>query len=385
MKNLVILGSTGSIGVSTLEIMKEYPNEFNLYGISGFSRVTELKQQILEFKPKFAYLPQNSMWQSISWQGENKPSDTTLLSGEQQFEELVTDEAVDIVLVAIVGIAALKPTYQALRAGKTVLLANKEALVCAGKLLIETENKYGGKIIPIDSEHCALYQLLSGRFLDKNISSLTLTASGGPFFQKRLDELKEITPQQAVKHPRWSMGAKISIDSATMVNKALEVAEAFWLFNLTSPKQVDIVIHPESIIHGLVNFTDGVSFAQLSIPDMRAPISYALKGDFTRFPQMLKPLNLAELQKLTFHKLDDERFPAPKLMYQTLEKGKALTAVYNCANETAVEMFMKGDIKFLDIINKIESAVTKYEGEDYQSVEELVELHERVKRVVYGK
>jgi len=374
MKKVVILGGTGSIGSSSLSIIRQFPEQFCLLGISAHTNSEGLAGIAGEFNPPFVALANESR---VSVFRERLPSyQGEILVGEAGLCELASSGDADIVIAGIVGVAGLRPVEAALRAGRRVLLANKESLVCAGEQLTTIAKTCGGTLLPIDSEHSAIFQLLEGR-TEGEIASITLTASGGPFWQKDRQFLAGVTPEQAVRHPRWSMGAKISIDSATLVNKALELIEAAWFFNLTEDR-IGIVIHPESIIHSLVSFQDGTQFAQLSVPDMCGPIGYAMAYPGHRLRGVMKPLRLEEIGALTFAPIDNERFPAPALARDCLRSGGNASAVFNIVNEGAVALFTKGLLRFVDIVPLIERAVARFFEPSAPSVEEIIYLTRRL-------
>ena len=373
MKKVIILGATGSIGSSSLSIIRQFPEQFCLLGISAHTNSEGLAGIAGEFNPPFVALADESRVSVFrerfpSYQGE-------ILVGEAGLCELASSGDADIVIAGIVGVAGLRPVEAALRAGRRVLLANKESLVCAGEQLTSIAKTCGGALLPIDSEHSAIFQLLEGR-TEGDLASITLTASGGPFWQKDRQFLAGVTPEQAVRHPRWSMGAKISVDSATLVNKALELIEAAWLFNLTEDR-IGIVIHPESIIHSLVSFQDGTQFAQLSVPDMCGPIGYAMAYPGHRLRGVMKPLRLEEIGALTFAPIDNERFPAPALARDCLRSGGNASAVFNIVNEGAVALFTKGLLRFVDILPLIERGVARFFEPSAPSVEEIIDLTRR--------
>ena len=370
-KRICILGATGSIGKATIEIVRAHPHLFELVGLSAHTRFEKLSLLIEEFSVRHGALTGAPL-------GGNSSLCEHLFAGADAATNLIDACEPDIVVSAIVGIAALKPTYYALSRGVDVLLANKESLVCAGELVMHTQREGTGcgRLIPADSEHSSLAQLLYGQ-PPGQIASLTLTASGGPFWRKTLDELSTITPEQATAHPTWSMGPKISVDSATMVNKALEVIEAFWLFPVTT-EQIHVVIHPESIIHGLVEFIDGCQFAHLSHPDMKVPLSYGLGSGGGRLHEMVRPLRLEEIGGLTFAPLDEERFPAVRVALRCLEEGGTRPALFNCANEYAVGEFLRGSLRFIDILSFIERVLEEVAGAPYTSLEEILELQQKV-------
>jgi 1-deoxy-D-xylulose-5-phosphate reductoisomerase len=368
-KKLVILGSTGSIGRSTLDLVRAFPDRFEVLGISGFRNTAELERQIREFQPRFAVSGSEGLHTDLG---------ATELLPLTDLVELAAHPDSDLVVAAIVGIAGLRPTAAALRAGKTVLLANKESLVCAGRVLLDLCTTHGGTLIPIDSEHSAIFQLLEGRSRG-DLERLTLTASGGPFLDSSKEDLARVTPEMAVKHPRWSMGPKISIDSATLVNKALELIEASWLFAVPET-QISVVIHPESIIHSFIGFRDGTQFAQLSVPDMKGPIAFGLSYPHGRLQGVMERLDLAQLGSLQFRALDNERFPAVEIARSCLRAGGASCAVFNSANERAVALFLEGALSFQDIVPFIEGVVSKYAGRDYCTIDDLLTLDDEIRR-----
>lgn len=368
-QRIVVLGSTGSIGRSTLNIVRRYPERFEVVGLVAGSKEEELAAQIAEFSPRVAGLvvpPSMSL----------RNSATTVFTGSKCACQVLEACDFDTVVGAIVGIAGLESSHLTVKLGKRLLLANKESLVCAGQLLMEMAKKTGASVVPVDSEHSALAQLLEHARVSE-VSRLTLTASGGPFLATPAEDLKSITPAQAVKHPKWSMGQKISVDSSTMVNKALELIEAYWLFGLDQ-SAIDVVVHPQSIVHALVTFKDEVQFAHLSVPDMQGPISFALMRPQDRLVGAIKRLSLAQLGALTFQELDEERFPAISLARECLRVGGTACTVFNAANEVAVANFLDGNIAWLDIVPTIQHALETFESVSFTSIEDLLELHIKV-------
>jgi 1-deoxy-D-xylulose-5-phosphate reductoisomerase len=340
-RNIAILGSTGSIGQSALDVIRGIEG-LRVYGISGHSRLDLLAQQAQEFKPRHVVCS-DSRCKDFKLSGL---PDTECRYGEQALVDLASDPEVDIVLAAIVGSAGLSGTRAAVESGKTVALANKETLVMAGELIMDLAKQSGATILPVDSEHCALFQCLAADKIEQ-VRRLVLTASGGPFRDWDAEQLKRVTVEQALNHPTWDMGQKITIDSATMMNKALEIIEARWLFELPASK-IAVVIHPQSIVHSMVEYCDGSVLAQMSPPDMRLPIQYAFTyPDRVAGPSPL--LNLADSLRLEFFPPDLERFPALALGFEVAEQGGTAGAVLNAANEVAVEAFLKRDIEFTDI------------------------------------
>lgn len=375
MKKVVVLGATGSIGSSTLAIIKQFPERFSLWGVSSHTQVDNVAAIAAEQHPAVVVLGDESLIPRFrercpSFRGE-------VLVGEEGLCQLASSSEADLVIAGIVGVAGLRPVEAALRAGRRVLLANKESLVCAGEQLTKLVASHGGELIPIDSEHSAIFQLLQGCNRD-DVDELILTASGGPFWRLETAELEHVTPEQAVKHPRWNMGAKISVDSATLVNKALELIEAAWLFDLPEAR-ISIVIHPESIIHSLVHFRDGVQYAQLSVPDMRGPIAYGMSYPEGRLEGVMERLRLETVGALTFAPLDDARFPAPSLARHCLRAGGNAAAVFNLVNEGAVDLFLRGALRFTAIGGLIERGIETFFATDAPSVGDIIELAQRVR------
>jgi 1-deoxy-D-xylulose-5-phosphate reductoisomerase len=343
-KKIAILGSTGSIGTQALEVIEEHADKFQVEVLTANGNADLLIEQAIKFKPNVVVIADEAKYKTVEealWEHDIKT-----YAGNDALAQVVEMDEIDVVLTALVGYAGLLPTINAIKAKKTIALANKETLVVAGELInkLAIENKVA--ILPVDSEHSAIFQCLVGEVQNK-IEKIYLTASGGPFRGKKREELQHITKEQALKHPNWDMGAKITIDSATLMNKGLEVIEAKWLFNLKL-EQIDVIVHPQSIVHSLVQFEDGSMKAQLGLPDMKHPIQYALS-----FPQRLSSksprFNFIDYPELTFEKPDTETFLNLQLAFNALEKGGNMACVLNAANEVAVEAFLKDKIKFLDI------------------------------------
>jgi 1-deoxy-D-xylulose-5-phosphate reductoisomerase len=358
VQNVAILGSTGSIGVSTLDVIARHPQALRAWALAANRSVASMAEQCLRFQPRYAVMmdPDAAAELEALLAGE---CDTQVLAGAEGLEHVATHEAVDAVMAAVVGAAGLPSTLAAARAGKRILLANKESLVMAGHLLMAAARDAGALLLPIDSEHNAIFQCLpvdsSGRPGLTGVSKVLLTASGGPFRQWTPEAIAAATPDQACAHPNWSMGRKISVDSATLMNKGLELIEACWLFDLT-PEQVDIVVHPESIVHSMVQYTDGSVLAQLGNPDMRTPIAYGL-GWPQRLQSGVASLDLVALSKLHFEAPDEGRFPCLRLAREAIATGGTAMAVCNAANEVAVEAFLCGGIGFGDIPRVIEATL----------------------------
>lgn len=343
-KKIAILGSTGSIGTQALEVIEEHSSKFQVEVLTSNTNADLLIKQAIKFKPNAVVIVDESQYKRVK--DELWGHDIKTYTGKEALAQVVEMADINIVLTALVGYAGLKPTIHAIKAKKTIALANKETLVVAGELITKLATENGVHIYPVDSEHSAIFQCLVGEILNP-IEKIYLTASGGPFRGKKRADLQNITKEQALKHPNWTMGAKITIDSATLMNKGLEVIEAKWLFNL-KPEQIDVIIHPQSIVHSLVQFTDGSMKAQMGLPDMKLPIQYALTYPY-RFSSKSPRFNFMDYPNLTFEKPDLETFKNLKLAYLALEKGGNLACILNAANEIAVEAFLKDKIKFLDI------------------------------------
>ncbi len=349
MKNISILGSTGSIGRSTLEVIDSKRELFNVVGLSANSNIETLKEQILLFEPDIVGVADKEAsnrlreWVSRAKSDEIKKKPVEILSGDEGSCEVASYDKADFVISAIVGASGLIPTLSAVMAGKDIGLANKETLVMAGDLIMEDVSRNNIRLLPVDSEHNALFQCLEYRNRS-DIKRLILTASGGPFLGKTIEELDSVTAEEALNHPNWSMGDKITVDSATLMNKGLEVIEAHHLFGFPSDR-IDVLIHPQSIVHSLIEFNDGGLLAQLSFPDMKGPIAYALSYP-ERIPNVLPRCSLEDIQTLTFYQPDTEKFPCLKYAYEALESGGTMPAILNAANEELVQLFLSGIIKF---------------------------------------
>lgn len=345
-KGIAILGSTGSIGTQALEVIEAYPDYFDLQVITAGKNADLLIEQALKYKPNTVVITEESLYEKVK--NALIDEDVHVYAGAESLCQVVESNEVHTVLTALVGYAGLKPTLRAIEAKKTIALANKETLVVAGELVTRLAKENGVNIYPVDSEHSAIFQCLVGEF-QNNIEKIYLTASGGPFRGWTLEQLKDVKKEQALKHPNWTMGAKITIDSASLMNKGLEVIEAKWLFNLT-PEEIDVIVHPQSIVHSLVQFEDGSMKAQMGLPDMKLPIQFALtfparfKTDFPRF-------NFMDYPQLTFEKPDRNVFKNLDLAYRAMEMGGTAACALNAANEIAVEAFLNDQIGFLDIAN----------------------------------
>ncbi|HEX8963577.1 MAG TPA: 1-deoxy-D-xylulose-5-phosphate reductoisomerase [Rhodocyclaceae bacterium] len=358
-QRLTVLGATGSIGVSTLDVVARHPERYEIFALTGFSRVEVLAEQCLRHRPKYAVVGRSEDAGLLQSRLRDAGCATEVMAGEGALDQVAAAPETDAVMAAIVGAAGLRPTLAAVRAGKRVLLANKESLVMAGEVFMAEVRKSGATLLPIDSEHNAVFQSLpagfSGDFERRGVRRLLLTASGGPFRAVPIERLASVTPAEACAHPNWSMGRKISVDSATMMNKGLEVIEAHWLFG-AAPELIDVVIHPQSVIHSLVEYVDGSVLAQLGNPDMRTPIAHALAYP-ERVEAGVAPLDLFQVAQLTFERPDLVRFPCLKLAYQALKAGGNAPAVLNAANEVAVAAFLDGRLPFLRIPKVIAAAL----------------------------
>ncbi|MBU2886977.1 1-deoxy-D-xylulose-5-phosphate reductoisomerase [Gilvimarinus agarilyticus] len=375
MQRVTILGSTGSIGVSTLDVLARHPERFEVFALTAATRWQPLLEQCLAYTPQCAVMSDPSAAEQLRQALQRSGSKVEVLSGTEALVAVAQDSSVDTVMAAIVGAAGLLPTFAAVKAGKRVLLANKEVLVMAGHLFMAAAKTHGAQILPIDSEHNAIFQCLplagplaQGIALaELGVSKIVLTASGGPFRQLPLSQLSQVTPEQACNHPNWSMGPKISVDSATMMNKGLEFIEACWLFNARA-RDVEVVIHPQSVIHSMVEYVDGSVLAQLGNPDMRTPIAHAL-GMPERLPSGVERLDLVRSARLDFEALDEERFPCMTLARQAAERGGTCPAILNAANEEAVAAFLASQLQFNDIAQVIAAVLDSVESAEPVSLD----------------
>lgn len=356
-KALSILGSTGSIGVNTLDVVRQFPDRFRIAGLAAGRNVALLCEQIREFQPQAVAVLDETHAGQLRQLLAAVPYRLEVLSGPEGYRTIATLPEANMVVAAMVGAAGLMPTVAAIEAGKHIALANKETLVIGGSVVMPLSEHHGVRLLPVDSEHSAIFQALQGN-QRHSLRRILLTASGGPFFRKSTEELAAVTPQAALRHPNWSMGKKITIDSATLMNKGLEVIEARWLFNV-SVDQIDVHIHPESIVHSMVEYVDGSVIAQLGIPDMKTPIAYALSYP-ERLPLRLPALDLFQLQNLTFYPPDDSKFPCLRLAYEACREGSTMPAVLNAVNEVAVDAFLNERISFLDIPRLIENTMARH-------------------------
>ncbi|MDK6725280.1 1-deoxy-D-xylulose-5-phosphate reductoisomerase [Neisseria mucosa] len=371
---LTILGSTGSIGESTLDVVSRHPEKFRVFALAGHKQVEKLAVQCRTFRPEYAVVADAEHAARLEALLKRDGAATQVLHGAQALVDVASADEVSGVMCAIVGAAGLPSALAAAQKGKTIYLANKETLVVSGALFMEIARANGAAVLPIDSEHNAIFQVLprdyTGRLNEHGIRSIILTASGGPFLTADLGTFDSITPAQAVKHPNWSMGRKISVDSATMMNKGLELIEAHWLFNCP-PDKLEVVIHPQSVIHSMVRYRDGSVLAQLGNPDMRTPIAYCL-GLPERIDSGVGDLDFDALSALTFQKPDFDRFPCLKLAYEAMNAGGAAPCVLNAANEAAVAAFLDGQIKFTDIAKTVAHCLAQDFSDDLGNIENLL-------------
>lgn len=378
-KGIAILGSTGSIGTQALEVIEAHPDHFDLQVITANRSADLLIEQAIKFKPNTVVIVDDTYFEKVKnalWE-----HDIHVYSGQDALSQVVESDEIDTVLTAMVGYAGLRPTLSAIKAKKNIALANKETLVVAGEIVTKEAMENGVNIYPVDSEHSAIFQCLAGEFHNK-IEKIYLTASGGPFRGYTTEQLRQVTKAQALKHPNWEMGAKITIDSATLMNKGLEVIEAKWLFNL-KPEQIDVIVHPQSIIHSIVQFEDGSMKAQMGLPDMKLPIQYAftypdrISSDFPRF-------NFLDYPQLTFEKPDQKTFTNLQLAFDVLEIGGTAACTLNAANEVAVDAFLNEKISFLDIPRINAETLKLVEVIQNPTIEDYIRIDERSREVASG-
>lgn len=367
MKKIGILGSTGSIGTQTLEIARNN-KDIQVVALAAGSSVRKMEEQIREFSPRMAVMWSDKAAEELRIAVAD--TDTKVLSGMEGLLEIAVMEEMEVLVTAIVGMIGIRPTIAAIEAGKTIALANKETLVTAGHIIMPLAAEKGVPILPVDSEHSAIFQSLHGENRER-VSKILLTASGGPFRGRKREELMEITVEDALKHPNWSMGRKITVDSATLVNKGLEVIEAKWLFNV-DPEKIQVIVHPQSIIHSMVEYVDGGIMAQLGAPDMKLPIQYALFYPDRR-PMAGKRVDFYELGSITFEKPDTETFKGLAMAYDAIREGGSMPTVFNAANERAVALFLDRKIRFLDIYDLIQGAMEHHKTIKNPSVDEILE------------
>ncbi|MGC6405362.1 1-deoxy-D-xylulose-5-phosphate reductoisomerase [Bisgaard Taxon 45] len=381
MKKIIILGSTGSIGCSTLSVITHNPDKYQAFALVGGRNVALMFEQCLIFQPHFAALDDEAAAKILAEKLKAHQSKTIVLAGQRAICELAAHPDADMVMAAIVGAAGLLPTLSAVKAGKRVLLANKEALVTCGQLFIDAVREYQAELLPVDSEHNAIFQSLPPEaqqqigfcpLSELGISKIVLTGSGGPFRNTPLEQFENITPEQAVAHPNWSMGKKISVDSATMMNKGLEYIEARWLFH-ASAEEMEVIIHPQSIIHSMVRYIDGSVIAQMGNPDMRTPIAESMAYPM-RTVAGVEPLDFYQLNGLTFIKPDYQRYPCLKLAIEAFSAGQYATTAMNAANEIAVEAFLAGKMKFTDIARINQQVVNTLQPQKIHGIEDVLEV-----------
>lgn len=379
---LTILGSTGSIGESTLDVVSRHPEKFRVFALAGHRQVDKLAAQCKQFRPEYAVVGDVGHAVELEKKLKQESISTQVLYGAQALIDVASADEVSGVMCAIVGAAGLPSALAAAQKGKTIYLANKETLVVSGALFMETARQNGATVLPIDSEHNAIFQVLprdyTGRLNEHGINSIILTASGGPFLNTDLSTFDSITPEQAVKHPNWSMGRKISVDSASMMNKGLELIEAHWLFNCP-PEKLEVVIHPQSVIHSMVRYRDGSVLAQLGNPDMRTPIAYCL-GLPERIDSGVGELDFGALSALTFQEPDFDRFPCLKLAYQAMNAGGVAPCVLNAANEVAVAAFLDKRIKFTDIAKVVAHCLAQDFSDGHHDIESLLAQDAQTRR-----
>lgn len=380
---ITILGATGSIGLSTLDVVSRHPQQFSLYALTANTQVEKMAGLCRNYRPQVAVMADPHSADRLKDLLQDEP-DIRVLSGQDALNQVASDEQVGIVMAAIVGAVGLMPTLSAVRAGKRVLLANKETLVMAGHLFMQEVVKYNAELLPIDSEHNAIFQCFSSKYqqdlianinntqgpLNRGVRKILLTGSGGPFRETPLEDFVKITPEQAIAHPNWSMGPKISVDSATMMNKGLELIEACWLFNV-APADVEIVLHKQSIIHSMVAYNDGSVLAQMGNPDMRTPIANALAWP-ERITSGVEPLDLVAVSQLNFEKADENRFPCLRLARQAIHQGGTSMAILNAANEVAVQAFLQSQIAFTRIAELIEQTMQNIPSQNTDNLQQIL-------------
>ncbi len=375
MIGVTVLGSTGSIGVSTLDVLRRHPDHFRVVALAANNSVDKLLQQVIEFQPQYAVLVEPPAAQQLRQRIAHHGLTTEVLDGADALEVVASLSQVDAVMAAIVGAAGLRSALAAATSGKRVLLANKESLVVAGQLFMDAVEQHQATLLPIDSEHNAIFQCMPADGGKEGVKRILLTASGGPFRNASLRDLQQVTPEQACAHPNWDMGKKISVDSASMMNKGLEVIEARWLFDLT-PENIQVVVHPQSVIHSMVEYVDGSVLAQMGNPDMRTPIAHALAWP-RRIDSGVPSLDLFEVARLDFEQPDFARFPCLQLAYDVVAAGGVMPAVLNAANEVAVDAFLGGRIPFPAIARLNQAVMESAEQMQPQSIEHLLEVDQR--------
>lgn len=381
--SVTILGATGTIGMQTLDVIARHPDRYSVFALTANNRVEELHALCLQHNPRYAVVLDESGAERLKADLSNTDVDTEVLSGMSALDYVSQHANVDVVMAAIVGAAGLKPSLAAARSGKRILLANKETLVMSGKLFMQAVEEGGATLLPIDSEHNAIFQVMPDRrsrdLSASGIRRILLTASGGPFRKARASDLVQVTPEQALNHPNWVMGPKITIDSATLMNKGLEVIEAHWLFNAT-PDQIEVVVHPQSVIHSMVEYIDGSVLAQLGNPDMRTPIAYAL-GHPERLESGVSSLDLFKIGRFDFEAPDTERFPCLRLAFDALRLGGTAPAILNAANEIAVNAFLNHKIGFTEIPIMIESVMDQLQSGPADTLETVIEADQEARKL----
>ncbi len=385
IRHLTILGSTGSIGVSTLDVVTRHPDRFQIVALTANHSIEKMLEQCRLFRPRYAVMLDETSGEKLQTEIHAAGIATEVMWGVESLEKVASLPEVDTVMAAIVGAAGIRPTFAAAKAGKQVLLANKETLVMAGHIFMDVVKQHHATLLPIDSEHNAIFQSLPHHFTGDlaavGVRRILLTASGGPFRQSSLSSLEQVTPEQACAHPNWVMGQKISVDSATMMNKGLEVIEAHWLFN-AAPDQIQVVIHPQSVIHSMVEYVDGSVLAQLGNPDMRTPIAHAL-GFPDRIETGVAPLDMFKIGRLDFEAPDFKRFPCLGLAYQALAAGGSTPAILNAANEVAVESFLKRRMPFTAIPTMIEQVMQSVSRKDIASLEDVLAADQEARETAH--
>ncbi|MEY4768932.1 MAG: hypothetical protein RL637_1571 [Pseudomonadota bacterium] len=380
-KGLCILGATGSIGISTLDVVARHPEHYRVVALTAQHNIDLLYQQCLQFYPDYAVVVDKDKALILQQRFADIGCKTQVLAGAEALAQVASLPEIDTVMAAIVGAAGLLPTLSAAKAGKTILLANKEALVMSGDIFMHAVSESGALLLPIDSEHNAIFQCMPSGYSSgqrsPEVRRILLTASGGPFRQTPLDQLVTVTPEQAVAHPKWEMGRKISVDSATMMNKGLEVIEACLLFSLPT-EMIQVVIHPQSIIHSMVDYTDGSVLAQMGNPDMRTPIAYALAYP-QRFESGVTPLDIFAVKQMDFEPPNLDRFPCLRLAYQAVKAGGIMPTVLNAANEIAVEAYLQRRIRFTDIARIIETSLTQFSAQAADSLEVVLQINQQAR------
>ncbi|MBT3310264.1 MAG: 1-deoxy-D-xylulose-5-phosphate reductoisomerase [Gammaproteobacteria bacterium] len=383
LQGVTVLGATGSIGKSTLDVIARHPDRYRVVALTAHRQIEALAAQCIQFSPDYAVVADEQGAEQLQKLLLHSAPETTVLYGVAGLEQVAAAPEVDQVMAAIVGAAGLKPTLAAVRAGKRILLANKEALVMTGALFMEEVERYGAELLPIDSEHNAIFQCMPDAAalgaVPAGVEKILLTGSGGPFRDTALDQLKSVTPEQAVAHPNWSMGRKISVDSATMMNKGLEFIEACWLFGAT-PEQVQVVLHPQSVIHSMVQYNDGSVMAQMGNPDMRTPIAYAMAWP-ERIHSGVSHLDLFEVAQLNFQRPDFGRYPCLHLAIEAMRTGGSASTIVNAANEVAVDAFLNRQMGYLDIARVIEYTLNKMSVERVSTVDQVLAVDQQARQI----